>query len=89
MSLSRLSDATKYSATASKGSIVALIPILWTSESITESINAKLNERWVPLFVGTNECISSIIIHFISLRRGLNLLLANASPKDSGVVIKI
>ena len=45
MSLSRLSDATKYSATASKGSIVALIPILWTSESITESINAKLNER--------------------------------------------
>ena len=83
------SSSDNIDATASKGSIVALIPILCTFESITESISAKLSERCVPLFVGTNECISSIIIHFISLRIGLNLLLASARPKDSGVVIKI
>ena len=88
-SLSLLSEATRYSATASIGSIVAEIPIRCTLESTTESISAKLRERSVPRFDGTSECISSIIIHFILFKIGLNLLLANANPRDSGVVIKI
>ena len=62
---SRESLATRNSATASKGSIVALMPILCTSEETTESINAILRDRWVPLLVGTSECISSIMNHFI------------------------
>ena len=37
--------ATRNSATASSGSIVALIPILCTSEETTESINAMLRDR--------------------------------------------
>ena len=81
--------ATRNSATSFRGSIVALIPILWTSDSTTESINARLNERWVPLLVGTRECNSSTISHFRSFNRGRNLLDANASPRDSGVVIRI
>ena len=37
--------ATRNSATSCSGSIVALMPILCTFESTTESINAKLKER--------------------------------------------
>ena len=69
--------------------MVALIPILWTSEDTTVSIRAILRDRWVPLFVGTNECISSIISHFISSKIGRNLLEASPNPSDSGVVINI
>ena len=89
VSLSLASEATKNSATASKGSIVAEIPILWTSDSITLSINARLKARCVPLLVGTKECISSITIHFMSFNSGLKRFDARAKPSDSGVVIRI
>ena len=88
-SVSLGSLATRYSATDSRGSIVALIPILCTSVGTTVSISAIDKERWVPLFVGTRECISSIMIHRNSWSNGLNRLEARASPNDSGVVIKI
>ena len=64
-SVSLESLATRNSATASRGSMVALMPILWTSDDTTVSIRAMLRDRWVPLFVGTNECISSMMSHFI------------------------
>ncbi len=89
LSLSLGSLATKNSATSSRGSIVALIPILWTSEETTVSIRARLRERRVPLLVGTSECISSIIIHLRSLRWGLHRLDARIKPRDSGVVISM
>ena len=89
ISLSRGSLATRNLATSSRGSMVALIPILWTFEVTTVSISARLRERWVPLLVGTSECISSMIIHLRSSRMGLNRLDARARPSDSGVVMSM
>ena len=89
MSLSRGSLATRNSATASSGSIVALMPILWTCEGTTTSMRARESERWVPRLVGTRACISSIIIHRRSSRIGLNLFDASAKPNDSGVVMRM
>ena len=89
MSLSRGSLATRNSATASSGSIVALMPILWTFEGTTASIRARERDRWVPRLDGTSECISSIIIQRRSSRIGLNLLDASPSPRDSGVVMRM
>ncbi|CAI8155737.1 MAG: Uncharacterised protein [Methanobacteriota archaeon] len=87
--LSRSSLETRYSATVSNGSMVADIPILCTGLSRMVSSNAIVNARCTPLFVGTRECISSIISHSTFETIGWNLGEDIAIAILSGVVIRI
>ena len=65
------------------------MPILWTFVGTTVSIKAIERDKCVPLFVGTRECISSMMNHRNSCNRGLKRFEASAKPNDSGVVIRI
>ena len=83
------SEDTKNSATVFNGSIVAEIPIRWTGLEIEWSRCANVNAKWVPLFVGTKECISSTIKYLRSCNIGRNREEPIANANDSGVVIRM